>query len=74
MKLYDRIFKPRELTLSDGTVVREKRSRTPFILLVIALAIGVSAHITGFSLTTMISRMRYFFVILASMFPPAWSY
>ena len=27
MSLYDRIFKPRRYTLSDGTVVEEKRSR-----------------------------------------------
>lgn len=74
MKLYDRLFKPIPLTLSNGTVVWQRRSRTPLILLIIAVATFVSVKITGFSFMTMVTRMRYFFVILASMIPPAWSY
>ena len=39
MSLYDRVFKPRTYTLSDGTLVKEKRSRAPIVLLlVVALA------------------------------------
>ncbi len=70
MKLYDRLFKPIPLTLSNGTVVWQRRSRTPLILLIIAVATFVSVKITGFSFMTMVTRMRYFFVILASMIPP----
>ena len=40
MNLYDRLFKPRRYTLPSGTVVEEKRSRAPLILLVV-LALGV---------------------------------
>ena len=42
MSLYDRVFKPRTYTLSDGTVVKEKRSRAPIvILIVVALAVSL---------------------------------
>ena len=41
MSLYDRLFKPRRYTLPNGTVVEEKRSRAPLvILIVLALEIG----------------------------------
>ena len=35
MSLYDRVFKPRTYTLSDGTVVKEKRSRAPIVILIV---------------------------------------
>ena len=34
MSLYDRIFRPRRYTLSDGTVVEEKCSRAPLVILI----------------------------------------
>ena len=37
MSLYDRIFRPRRYTLSDGTVVEEKRSRAPLVILILVL-------------------------------------
>ena len=39
MSLYDRIFRPRRYTLSDGTVVEEKRSRAPLVILILVLLI-----------------------------------
>ena len=38
MSLYDRIFRPRRYTLSDGTVVEEKRSRAPLVLSLIHIS------------------------------------
>ena len=32
MGIYDKIFKPKKLVLSDGKVVEEKRTRTPLVL------------------------------------------
>ncbi len=74
MKLFDRIFKPKQLVLSNGKVVLQKRSRTLFILLVLALCVVLSVHLTGFSVTVLVKRMRFFFVMLRDMFPPDISY
>lgn len=74
MKLYDRIFKPRVYVLSDGTKVEEKRSRMPLVLLLLLAATVISGKITGFSLSTLIARFNYFFVMLKGMIPPNWGY
>ena len=70
MSLYDRIFKPREYTLSDGKKVYEKRSRAPLVLLILAALSWLSVHITGFDLSILVKRINQFFVILGQMFPP----
>ena len=49
MSLYDRIFRPRRYTLSDGTVVEEKRSRAPLVILILVVLTAVSVRITGFN-------------------------
>ena len=41
MSLYDRIFRPRRYRLSDGTVVEEKRSRAPLVILILVVLIGL---------------------------------
>lgn len=74
MELYDKIFKPKKLTLANGKIIEEKRSRTPFILLLLLIATVVSVRITGFSLATVIKRGNQFFVILGQMFPPNTGY
>ncbi len=74
MGLYDKIFKPKKLVLSDGKIVEEKRTRAPFILLLLFLAMAVSVHITGFSLKTILTNGKQFFVILGEMFPPKTGY
>lgn len=74
MTLYDRIFKPRRIELSNGKVVEERRSRTPLVLLILLVASAVSVKVTGFSLVTLMTRGGYFFDILKRMFPPKVSY
>lgn len=74
MGLYDKIFKPKKIVLSDGTVVEEKCSRTPLILLLLLVATAISVEVTGFSLTKLIKRGEEFFVILGQMIPPNVSY
>ena len=49
MSVYDRLFPPRQYRLPSGETVEEKRSRMPFILLVILLITALSVHITGFN-------------------------
>lgn len=74
MSLYDKIFKPKVYTLSNGKQVSQKRSRMPVILILTVAAILISAKVTGFSLTVLVSRISYFFVMLKDMFPPDLSY
>lgn len=74
MEIYDKIFKPKKLVLSDGKVVEEKRTRTPLVLLLLLIATVISVRITGFSLNTILTRGNQFFVILGQMFPPKTGY
>lgn len=74
MQLYDKIFKPKKMTLSNGKVVEEKFTRVPLILLLLVIGFYVSVQITGFDLSVIIKRGNEFFVILNKMFPPETSY
>ena len=74
MGIYDKIFKPKKLVLSDGKVVEEKRTRTPLVLFLLLIATVISVRITGFSLNTILTRGNQFFVILGQMFPPKTGY
>ena len=74
IKLFDRIFKPRVYTLPNGKISEEKRSRLPLVLLILLMALIISGEITGFRISVIIKRIRYFFVMLFDMFPPDWSY
>lgn len=74
MGLYDKIFKPKKLVLANGKVVEEKCSRAPLIIVLIVIATWISVKVTGFSMTTLVTRIRFFFDILAQMFPPKTGY
>ena len=74
MSLYDRIFRPRRYTLSDGTVVEEKRSRAPLVILILVLLTAVSVRITGFNFSVLVKKGSKFFDILKAMFPPNTAY
>lgn len=74
MKLYDRIFKPKQYTLSDGKVVFENRSRAPLIILLVVLLTALSVKITGFSFAVLVKKGSKFFDILKAMFPLNTSY
>lgn len=74
MNLYDKIFPPKKLELSNGKVVEEKFTRAPLILLILLIASVISIKITGFDLTILVTRMKHFFAILMDMFPPNTAY
>jgi phosphonate transport system permease protein len=74
MVMYDKLFKPKKIQLSNGKVVEEKFTRTPVILCILIAATYLSVKITGFSLQTLLQRGNQFFVILSQMFPPNTSY
>lgn len=74
MKLYDRILKPKEITLSDGKKVLEYRSRAPLVLLLLLCATVISVKVTGFQFAILFENGHEFFDILGKMFPPKTSY
>lgn len=74
MKLYDRIFPPRVLELSNGKQVLKYRSRAPLGVLAVVLLTALSVKVTGFDMGILAARIREFFVILGEMFPPDWGY
>lgn len=74
MGIYDKIFRPKKIELSDKRIVEEKRSRMPLILLLLIAATAVSVNITGFSLQVLLERGEQFWVILGQMVPPNTSY
>ncbi len=74
LSLYDKIFKPKQIELSDGRVILEKRSRMPLVILLLTIASIVSVQVTGFDISVIIERGDQFFVILKDMFPPEYNY
>lgn len=74
MSLYDKIFPPKTIVLSNGKSVQKPRSRAPFVVGTIVILAVVSVRITGFDLNVLRERMKEFFVILNQMFPPKWAY
>ena len=74
MQLYDKIFKPKTIVLENGKTIEEKRSRTPMVLIILFIACAISVKVTGFKMSTLLTRGNQFFVILERMFPPKFSY
>ncbi|WP_156291336.1 phosphonate ABC transporter, permease protein PhnE [Oceanobacillus salinisoli] len=72
--MYDKIFPPTKLSLPNGKIVHEKKSRTPVILILIIVASFFSIKFTDFDLSMLIKRWREFFVIVGQMIPPKWEY
>ena len=74
MNLYDKIFPPKKIVLSDGREVLERRSKMPLVILLLVIASWISIDITGFDLSVIMKRGDQFFVILEQMFPPDMNY
>lgn len=72
--LFDRIFKPKQITLANGHTVYKPVSRTPFIVVCVAIALLISVEMTGFDIKMIIERGHQFTVILEKIFHPTWSY
>lgn len=74
VKLFDRVFKPQVITLPNGNVVERPRSRTPFILLLLVLAVAWAVHMTGFDLALIVKRFSKLLDLLKKIFAPDWSF
>ena len=53
---FDRIFKPQIITLPNGHSAMRRRSRTPLILILLAVAIYLSLQMTGFQLSVIFAK------------------
>lgn len=74
LSVYDRIFKPKQYVLESGRTVQERRSRLPLVLVLLIIATVIAGEVTGFSFSTLVRRISFFFVMLRDMVPPDWSY
>ena len=74
MSWFDKILKPKEITLSNGKVVLQPRSKAIPILILVILFSYFSVGLTGFDLKILMNRGQEFFVLLVEMFPPDWAY
>ncbi|MGJ9457374.1 phosphonate ABC transporter, permease protein PhnE [Oceanobacillus sp. CF4.6] len=72
--MYDKIFPPKMLSLPNGKIIHEKKSRTPFILLAVLIALIFSIQFTDFDIKVLVLRWQEFFVIVGQMIPPKWEY
>ncbi|GIP44731.1 phosphonate ABC transporter, permease protein PhnE [Paenibacillus sp. J45TS6] len=72
--MYDKLFPPKKLVLANGKVIMEKRSRLPFIFLILAVLTATSTQLTDFDIQMLFDRINQFFIIIGEMVPPKWSY
>ena len=74
VSLFDKIFKPEEIVLSNGHSVLRPKSRMPLILAILFVCIMISAKATGFDFAVIIKRFAQLGVILGQIFTPKWSF
>ena len=72
--LFDRIFPPKVITLPNGHTVNKPRSRTPLILVVLALVLWACFALTDCDFSVIFTRGKQLTVILGKMFHPDFSY
>ena len=68
--LFDRVFHPEIITLSNGHTVARPRSRTPLIAAIVVLVLGLSIRVTGFDLSIIARRADQLTKILSQIFQP----
>lgn len=72
--LYDKIFKPKTITLANGHSVVKYASRTPFYTLIVLILLAISTEVTGFAPLKFVQRFDQLTVILKQIFSPDWSF
>ena len=71
---FDKIFKPEIITLENGHSVRRRRSRTPFIVILLVLVILWALRMTEFNIRVIIERFDKMLDLLVKIFQPDWSF
>ncbi|WP_058305927.1 phosphonate ABC transporter, permease protein PhnE [Gracilibacillus massiliensis] len=72
--MFDKVFPPKQMELPNGKKILEKRSRIPFVLLALLIALIYSIEVTDFELKILFERGIQFFIIILDMIPPTWEY
>ena len=72
--LYDKVFKPQKITLANGHSVLRRRSRTPLIVLLLALAIYLSLEMTGFDMGIVVSKFSKMLDLMKKILQPDWTF
>ena len=72
--LFDRIFRPRTITLPNGHTVKKPMPRGPFITALVIAVIIISAKVTGFDFRIIMERGAQLGYILGRIFHPNWTY
>lgn len=67
---FDKIFKPEIITLANGHTVRRRRSRTPWIVLAVVLAIVWALRMTEFELSVIFDRFDKLLDLFLKLFQP----
>ncbi len=71
---FDRIFKPQVITLPNGHSTIRRRSRAPFIVALVLLAIILSLRMTGFDMGLIIRKFDKLMDLMVKLFHPKWSF
>ncbi len=71
---YDKIFKPQTITLANGHSVVRKKSRMPFILLGLFIAIYLSLKMTEFEIGILIDRFDKLMDLFVKILQPDWNF
>jgi len=71
---FDKIFKPQVITLPNGHSTIRRRSRAPFIVALVLLAVILSLRMTGFDLSVVIKKFDKLLDLLVKIFHPKWSF
>ncbi len=74
MNLFDRIFKPRVITLANGHTVNKPYSKKPLITLTVLIVMLISIKVTRFDIYLLTSRINEFTTILNQIFQPNLKY
>jgi len=72
--LRHRLLPPKEIVLPNGKKVFKQRSITPFIVILVLIAVYYSVELTDFKFSTLAKRGHEFFTILIAMVPPRWTF
>ena len=72
--LYEKVFKPQKITLANGHSVLRRRSRTPLIVLLLALAIYLSLEMTGFDMGIIVSKFSKMLDLMKKILQPDWTF
>lgn len=71
---FDKIFKPEIITLANGHTVRRRKSRTPFIVAGLVLAIVWALYMTEFDPMEIINRFSKMLDLMKKLFKPNWEF